>query len=195
MPHDKTFRKDAGYAFAAILKPLGFKKQGLAWQRQSGLFVDLIDIQVSQFSRDFTVNLGVGIQAISDDLFTAKFTVRRSCDGLVEMRLGLLATDGHDLWWPKDESLKIQDAAEKLRIFGPMFFEKYHDTEEMIRTLESGVHDTRLTFPKSFYLALLHIQFGSRQEGCKILSEIAKRPPAPWNEPALGLLHKHSCSS
>ena len=59
-----TFRKDAGCTFGAILKPLGFKKHGLAWQRTSGKFIDLVDIQASQFDRVFTINLGVALPSV-----------------------------------------------------------------------------------------------------------------------------------
>lgn len=190
-----TFRHDAGHSFGAILKPLGFKKQGLTWQRASGAFIDLVDLQVSQFDRAFTINLGVGIPTISEEIFISKKAAKYAVDGLVEARLGGLVYDGKDYWWSKDKPLEVQDAVEKLQIHGPAYFEKYHDASVMIQTLEAGKHGIRLTFPKSFYLALLHIQFGDKQKGCELLRAIALRPPAPWNEPALALLNRFSCNS
>ncbi len=190
-----TFRKDAGRTFGAILKPLGFKKHGLAWQRTSGKFIDLVDIQASQFDRVFTINLGVALPSVRDRVFNTGVKISSAASGTIETRLGFLAFNGHDYWWSKDKPLEVQDAVEKLQMHSSTFFEKFHDTSEMIRTLESEKHDIRLTFPKSFYLALLHVQFGDKQKGCKILHEIAMKPPAPWNEPALGLLHKYACSS
>lgn len=189
-----TFRRDIGSAFATVLKPLGFKKHGLTWQRQSGKFVDLLDVQASQFERVFAVNMGVAILTVRDEVFDAGVETKYAASGTVEMRLGMLAYEGRDFWWQKDSASEIQDAVEKFKLHGPPFFERYHDTDEMIRTLEAGKHDSRLTFPKSFYLALLQLQFGDKDKGCKILHDISLRPPAPWNEPALALLQKYSCS-
>ena len=52
-------KKSLEGAFAPALKVLGFKKRGGTWHRNQGDWIQVINIQGSQWSRTFYINLGV----------------------------------------------------------------------------------------------------------------------------------------
>jgi len=49
-----------------VLKAEGFRKKGGTWWRSLGEFIQVINIQGSQFSKRFYINLGVYIKDIGE---------------------------------------------------------------------------------------------------------------------------------
>lgn len=52
--------------FAPVFKAAGFKKIAATWHRKAGSFIQVFNIQGSQWSRDFYFNLGIYITALGD---------------------------------------------------------------------------------------------------------------------------------
>jgi hypothetical protein len=83
----------------AMLKPLGFSRKNATWNRQSGSFVQVINLQSSQFSETLTANLGVFDKEIYERFWKrSPAGVVREADCIVRSRSGELM-DGFDRWW------------------------------------------------------------------------------------------------
>jgi Domain of unknown function (DUF4304) len=189
-----TFRKKAGLAFHSVLKPRGFKKEGLHWKRQRREYVDLIDVQVSQWDSTFTLNLGVGIPDVSTRLFPKGRELKYAADGVVEDRLGMLAHDNYDFWWNKLNDIDVDSAAAALECFGVPFLDKFQTRELMIEWLErKGYSGKNPSFPQAQYLALLYIDVGRTADGCDSLRKILTRlkSDSPWMLPVKNLLARY----
>ena len=50
-----------------LMKELGFKKQGPSWHRSSADTIEVLNIQGSQWSKNFYINLGTYFKAIGSD--------------------------------------------------------------------------------------------------------------------------------
>jgi len=68
-----------------VLKAEGFRKKGGTWWRSLGEFIQVINIQGSQFSKRFYINLGVYIKDIGEKEWPAE------CDCHVRVRLSSIA--------------------------------------------------------------------------------------------------------
>jgi hypothetical protein len=79
-----------------LLKPLlrskGFKKRGATWWRHLDGFIQVINIQGSQWSKKFNINLGVYICRLGDKEFPADpdCHVRRRLEGICGSESGIL---------------------------------------------------------------------------------------------------------
>ena len=54
-------------AIARTLKANGFKKKGATWHRQQGEFIQALNVQGSQWSKSFYLNLGIYLCALGDN--------------------------------------------------------------------------------------------------------------------------------
>ncbi|WP_444945628.1 DUF4304 domain-containing protein [Microbulbifer sp. VTAC004] len=59
-------KKDLEVVFKPLLKELRFRKKGGTWWREVNGFIQVVNIQGSQFSKRFYLNLGVYISEIGD---------------------------------------------------------------------------------------------------------------------------------
>ena len=78
-------------AFAPPLKLIGFKKRGGTWHRATGAGVQVINIQGSQWSRIFYINLGVYFPELGKKDLPSEYDchIRRRLDQLVPDRARL----------------------------------------------------------------------------------------------------------
>jgi hypothetical protein len=56
-----------------VLKEFGFRKKGGTWWRQLDCFIQVVNIQGSQFSKRFYLNLGVYIKELGDVEWPAEY--------------------------------------------------------------------------------------------------------------------------
>jgi len=68
-----------------VLKKAGFRKKGATWWKHKQGFIQVINIQGSQFSKRFYLNLGVFLQALGEKEWPAEY------DCHVRVRLNTIA--------------------------------------------------------------------------------------------------------
>ena len=66
-------KKDLEGVLKPLLKDLCFRKKGGTWWREVGGFVQVVNIQGSQFSKRFYLNLGVYIKALGEKTQPAEY--------------------------------------------------------------------------------------------------------------------------
>ena len=97
-----------------ILKPLlkeaGYKKKGATWHHLGEHFIRVLNIQGSQWSTSFYLNLGIYIRGLGDDLKPTEYQchVRERMDGIVPSKI-----EASDLL---DFTIEVPEREEKLRV-------------------------------------------------------------------------------
>jgi len=71
-----------------VLKDAGYKKKGATWHCQDEEFVRVLNIQGSQWSTSFYLNLGIYIRALGDESTPTEYKchIRQRIDGIVPDR-------------------------------------------------------------------------------------------------------------
>jgi len=171
-------RKSYLAAIDAVLKPMGFMREGKEWSRCIGTVEEHVDLQVSSIAGT-TANLWSYDTATSDLL--KKAIPWKPDIGMVlsPWRIGTLMT-GYDRWWKNDPNGPAE-LAEALRVHVPPFFEARRSLEDQARFFgraeprwKAGNTKTRI------YLALTLYRMGQLGEACAALQNPPKTAPAPW---------------
>jgi hypothetical protein len=128
-----------GETIQPLLKPLGFKKRGLQWNRDRGDFVDVLTVQEAKHStpekRVFTLNLGVAVKFFHEAVWQKSLSSSVSeADCPVRLRLGDLIQgrlfgDANDQWWEIEDtqSAKLigKQLADALKDMGIPFLQRF----------------------------------------------------------------------
>ena len=190
MPRDVS---PVAQSLHAVLRPLGFKKNRARWNRDSGPFVDVIDIQKGQVTRDFTVNCGVFLPLAYTLVWgkaPAKFISEVDCT--VRSRIGALIDD-HDLWWDiKEETIPqevIEDIVSKVEAYVLPFLDRMHSSEAMEAYLIENQVIRYPIYPEVLFLAILMWQNGKKDEAFGLLSDHVNRDIG-WTEFAREVMEK-----
>ncbi len=82
-------------AIEALLKPAlkeqGFRKKGGTWYRECDIAIQVVNLQGSQWSKTFYINLGVYLKSLGDKLQPAEYECH------IRTRLSQLVPDMHHL--------------------------------------------------------------------------------------------------
>src|SRR5688572_11749554 len=141
-----------------VLSPLGFVRRNATWNRRSGRFVDVIDLQVSKSRDSVTMNAGV----LHSDVHTKTWGSKPPAfvdepSSTVRTRVGQLV-DGRDLWWSAEDFPAGNELASLLATFIVPFVESMHSIEAMERHLtEAQVEEGNYPLPK-IHLAILRYE-------------------------------------
>lgn len=167
----------------SLLKPLGFKRKGTSnlWNRRNVGFIDIIDIQVSQFSSTYTINIGV--------VDIAVFQIFKSTDisefiyqpeATIGDRIGNLI-DHYDMWWAINDPDSADETIEKIQDFVLPFFER-HQTHASIKEWLIGNDAEKNSYPPlAMNLAILEKMLGNDLRSKEILSEKREKTSSePW---------------
>lgn len=180
-------------ALHTVLKPLGFRKSRARWNRASGPFIDVIDIQKAQITDNFTVNCGVfdpRAYTLVWDKRPAKFISEVDC--AVRARIGDLI-DGHDLWWALENGTVrqavVDDVVSKVVDYVLPFLDRMHSLEAMIMFLAGRHVDRYALCPEALYLAILNWQSGKEDDAKALLQDFVKRGRG-WPERAREVLQR-----
>jgi hypothetical protein len=170
-----------------FLKSQGFKKKGLLWNRERGIFTDVVTLQEAKHSTPenavFTINLGVFVNPLFEIVWSKALNgFATEADCAVRLRLGDLIQnkpygDAHDQWWtlPDDSesvaliSQEIQKALEEMAI---PFLEKFQDCEaiaEHLRQVKGWQAKNALFL---IYRALAEWKSGSATSALKSLDAV-----------------------
>jgi hypothetical protein len=163
-----------------LLKPLGFARHKATWNRRSGSFVDVIDVQTSKAGDTMTINAGVLHPEVHKKCWATELPVvieEPSCT--VRVRVGQLL-DGKDLWWRLGDAGILDDVAAKATANVLPFLERMHSPGAM----EQFLTDAKVTKQKYplpvICLAILKSERGDRTGACVLLTELGEKSVGAW---------------
>ena len=181
-----------------LLRPLPFHRHKATWNRRSGPFIDVIDVQISKSNDMFTINAGV----LDPEVYRQSWPdepkgIIQEPNCTVRARIGELAV-GHDLWWDLDDLRKqgmLDQIAETVTASVLPFIDRMHSREAMEAFLtETGVTKDRYP-PPVIYLAILMYERGEREGACALLNELRQKIcSGPWKARVGEIAERLGCS-
>lgn len=178
-----------------VLKPLGFERHKITWNRNLGIVVQVMDIQVSKSNKAVTVNAGV----LDADVFTKlwegdppRFVEEPACT--VRARIGELM-DGKDVWWQlyDDQVIHAVSSATTDRILP--FLDRMRSRRGMIQWLmDTDVVMKRYPLP-IINLAILQSLTGNSGEACTLLAAVQKNAVGAWRVRAAEIAQRIDCAN
>ncbi len=184
----------------AVLKPRGFRRRKMVWNRKSDGTVDKLDnvvdvvsLQRSKAGDAVTVNVGV----LSASVFRLcwgenprDFLDAAHCT--VQARLGQWM-QGQEHWWKETAKGAPHDVARALVEESLPFLERMHSPGAM----EQFLIDTRVLErgypPPIVYLAILKSQRGDVRDARDILKQLLECTSEPWRVRISGIMAALSC--
>jgi len=166
----------------AQLAPLGFTRKKLTWNRTSGRFVDVVDLQISKEGDALTVNAGVADPEVYAGCWgheLARPVDEPSCT--VRSRVGRLLGE-LDTWW------RIDDPDTPGHVVGAVaeavlpFIRRMHTRAAMIDFLGAEGTAIRGYPPPIIYAAILRDLGGDRRAACAILNELRGTVVGAWKD-------------
>src|SRR5690606_26141510 len=176
---------------ATLLEPLGFKRQGVHFWRETHGLTQAVHFQASQWGTksegSFTINLGIS-SPILYFAFTGKEPPKNPATALwpINLRLGQLTPENLDRWWrmssPSDFALAEAEAAAALERYAIPYFDCIASTEAL-RSVVSGEEKVPglLEPQRKIVAAILSDMTGDRPSAISILrSEFARLRGKPF---------------
>jgi hypothetical protein len=178
----------------AILRPLGFSRQNLAWNRRADGIVEVVSIQISKVGEIFTLNLGV----LDPEAYTlcwgkppSEFVDEADCTARV--RLGFLLK-GKDTWWGDSDEQTLTGVASALLEEGLPFLEAHRSSAAIKEYLESSGALRGRYPPPVIYWAALSSRHGEHAAACATLADLHDRTSGPWRANIEGSQARLGCS-
>jgi hypothetical protein len=170
-----------GLAVDSVLKPHKFVRKRFTWNRKAGVFIDVVDVQLSK-SRDMvTVNTGVFHREIYARCWSEEppdFIQEPLC--IVRARVGQLI-DNEDVWWELTDAHSVEDMKAKIATYVLSYLDKMHSFEAMDQFLtKMGVLKAKYP-PPIIYLALLKSTLGDVAGSLEVLENL-KTSSKEWND-------------
>jgi Domain of unknown function (DUF4304) len=178
-----------------LLQPLGFKRQEGTWNRQRGVLIDVVSMQLSKTGRRMTVEAGVlhpvawtkcWEKPVPDFVDAPECTIR--------VRVADL-TDDVDRWWSLDDSGTAADIVDKIASLLLPFIEANHTDDAIERTLAASRAVKNLNAPETVYLAILQHERGDTAGACALLRRFRDKVLGAWKPTAETLMHQLNCAS
>jgi hypothetical protein len=171
-------RKSYTAELDAILKPMGFTRQGRDWSRRIGTISEHVGLQVSSIAGT-TANLW-SYDGATNDLLKAAIPWKPDVTMVLgAWRIGTLMS-GYDRWWKNDPNGPTE-LAEAIRLHAPPFFEARRSLEDQARLFgRAAPRWTSGNTPSRTYLALTLFRMGELEEACAALRNPPKTIPASW---------------
>jgi len=172
------------------LRSRGFIRDGSTWNRRASGFVQVINVQSSQWNsrgnESCTVNLGIfweKVRRICWQKPPSRFA--REVDCLVRVRIGRLLDEKRDRWWALAEAEDVKPASEEilelLESDGLPWLENFKSLRELHDLLAAGEDDTNVPGLRRIYLAIVKAEMGDKKGANAILLE---RTSQAWQERA-----------
>jgi len=171
-------RKTYVAAIDAVLKPMGFTRNGRQWVRMVGTVEETVDLQVSSIAGT-TANLW-SYDTATSALLKKAIPWKPDIEMVLSAwRIGTLM-DGRDRWWKNDPNGPVE-LAEALRVHAPPFFEARRSLEAQAfgfgRLAERWLKGATT---RRLYLALTLYRMGEVEEACEKLRNPPKSTDAYW---------------
>lgn len=176
-----------------VLRPLGFRSSRTSWNRHTGPFVQVIDLQPSKSGDLLTLNAGV-LDVPSHELVfgepVPKVVIEPRCT--VRVRIGNLL-NGRDLWWRVDDAATPNAVVEVVQSHVLPFLQRMRSPEDMAEFLTMmGVLRKRHTLP-IIQLAVLKSRLGERAEACRLLAQVCSTAVGAWSARAAEVAERLKC--
>lgn len=173
-----------------LIAPLGFKRKGALWNRESDSVVEVIDIQINKAGDAATINAGVLHIDAYEEVWGAKppeFIEEPFC--IVRARVGEIVGE-HDLWWSLSDSQTPEDVIAVIEAHVLPFLDKWQTIEamEIFLERESG----RQPLPK-IYLAILKSLRGDKPGACAVLKHVREKALGDWKNRAAEIAGRLGC--
>jgi hypothetical protein len=176
-----------------LLKPLGFARHGVTWNRKVGSLVDVVDVQISKSGDMFTLNVGVldtNVYIIFWGKEAPAFIEEPSC--IVRVRIGELI-DAKDHWWPIGEEGIDREVAEIVTSHVIPFFDRMRTREALERWLtNTKVEEKNYPLPV-VCLAILRNELGKANEACAMLAKLKKKTVGAWRQRIADVAYRLGC--
>lgn len=176
-----------------ILRPRGFVRQEILWNRTRAEFIDVFDIQISTSIGKFTMNVGI-LDTVVHKIFwnsdPPAFIEEPACT--IRTRVGELI-DGKDRWWEFSDKEAVDQLSEIVSSYVLPFIENVGSREKMEAwLLETRVARRRQPAP-IVNLAILKTLLGKHAEGCRLLTELRGKMPVAWRDRIDGVARRVEC--
>jgi hypothetical protein len=161
----------------ALLKPLGFHRRKQTWNRGSGAFIDVVDLQRSKAGDRITLNLGVLVPSIHRACWgepPPEFVQEPFCTVCTR----LFDREGRELWWPVEDADGPGDVRRLFEQQGMSFIERMHSFSEMRDFLAPRIR--RPVLPEAIYRCLLNSELGNVSEACAELHALQLQGLGDW---------------
>jgi hypothetical protein len=176
-----------------LLTPVGFARQTLTWNRKSGSFIDVVDIQVSKALDAVTVNVGVLDPQIYKCCWGADPpALVDEAHGTVRARIGQLV-DQTDIWWPIEDPQTPQTVAEAVAEHVLQFIERMHCRRSMADFLLASNVLRQKYPPPIIYLAILKHDAGDKAGACSLLTDLQEDVRGAWRARVSELMMTLGC--
>jgi hypothetical protein len=158
MEPSKIINDVLGNHVAPYLKALGFKKKAANFWRETDDFIDLVNVQKSQWNSadeaQFTLNLGIYWRDVQTEIQReAKSMPPKELECTVFERLGALFA-GNDFWWSVHSRTNAdelgKEVVEKLENFGLPWLDNGHNPETTCRYLKTTNSDYMIAAMRRF---------------------------------------------
>lgn len=157
-----------------VLKPLGFLRKGLLWNRRTGNIVHAIELQYAKAGDRYTVNAGV----IHCEVYRVMWgepapEFLPEADGLLRRRI--YVGDGLEGWWDKNDPAQVLKMAELFEDQILPFLDSLHNEADMLRALEKTPYKKLKLLgpmPPIGYGILMHLS-GKAEKASRHFAEIS----------------------
>lgn len=163
-----------------ILRPLGFSRRKATWNRTTGAYVDVIDVQTSKAGDAVTVNCGVLVPDVYVRCWGGeppRFVEEAACS--VRSRIGQLL-DGRDIWWTVGHDRSADEILEKVTAYVLPFLDRMHSPEAIEGFLTSTLVVNQKYPPPIVYLAIIKFDRGDTTGARALLDELHKKTVPAW---------------
>lgn len=165
-----------------LLIPIGFARKKDTWNRNSGCFIDVIDLQVDKTGYAMTLNTGVFCPRVHQICWgdvPPSFVTEPFC--IVRARIGQLM-HGRDLWWRLDSDTTIIEVLQAVNNCVLPYLNGTHSLAALEHVLISS-QDDKQKYPLSvIYLAIIKQRRGDVSGACRILDDLKDNVTAAWHE-------------
>ena len=176
-----------------LLRPLGYARQNAVWNRKSGHFVEVIDLQVSKAGDAATVNSGVLDTEVYLKLWGSEppnFVEEPACT--VRARVGELV-HGKDVWWQLNDDGIGEVIAGATADYVLPFVKRMSSREAMVQWL-SDTDVLRKRYPPMIInFAILHGMLGRKSEACALLANLESKAVGAWRARAAEVAARLGC--
>lgn len=163
-------------ALDRVLKPVGFVQEGRDWLRESGGFLDCVNLQVSSYA-GITANIYTKDLATDAILREALAPALPTLMFVISARIGELI-DGNDRWWRKDPNGPVE-LADAVSTYALPFLDSLRPLEA--QALQFGRAAGKWsTGPLQIHLAITLHRMGEHEEACAALANPPKRLLPSW---------------
>jgi hypothetical protein len=177
-----------------LLDPIGFMRQKDAWNRRSDLFIEVVDVQISNAGDSATINAGVldtEAFAIVWGAVPPAFIEQPACT--VRARVGELI-DGRDQWWKLDEDHVVEKLSCATADVVLPFIERMRSRENMLQWLKQ-TQALNKTYPLPIInFAVLQHLIGESAQACERLAALQKSAMGAWSKRASDVAARLGCA-